>query len=93
MEFIKPKKETRKKLVCDLSLRTTSILEHYSKYTQYTVDEVLDKFLLNILDDAQFIEWANKQRYNKKILAALYGVSDEATSEEIIADETSPINK
>ncbi|MDK0792672.1 hypothetical protein P5E48_05370 [Clostridium perfringens] len=29
-------------------------------------------FLLNLLEDKEFIEWVNKQNYNKKILASLY---------------------
>lgn len=77
MNYIKPKRANKKKINLELSTRTISILEYYSKYTQYSNEEILDEFLLNLLDDTDFIEWIGKQRYNKKILASLY----EATSE------------
>lgn len=72
MDYIKPKNLNKKTVKLELSSRSVSILEYYSRYTEYSQDEILDMFLLNLLDDEMFIEWINKQRYNKKILALLY---------------------
>lgn len=91
MNFVKPRKTTKKTISCELSLRTVSILDYYSRYTQYSIDEILDKFLLNILDDENFIAWVNKQRYNKKIVAALYSTPD-AIIEEADTNEAPKID-
>ena len=88
MKYIKPKKENKKKVSLELSTRTLSILEYYSKYTQYSQEEILDMFLLNLLEDTDFIEWVNKQRYNKKILASLY---DTISDLELKDNETKEI--
>ena len=88
MKYIKPKKENKKKVSLELSTRTLAILEHYSKYTHYSEEEILDMFLLNLLDDIDFIEWVNKQRYNKKILASLY---DTISDSELKNNETKEI--
>ena len=45
-------------------------------------------FLLNLLEDIDFIEWVNKQRYNKKILASLY---DTISDSELKDNETKEI--
>ena len=79
------KKENKKKVSLELSTRTLAILEHYSKYTQYNQGEILDIFLLNLLEDSDFIEWVNKQRYNKKLLASLY---DTINDSELNYNET-----
>ena len=88
MKYIKPKKENKKKVSLELSTRTLAILEHYSKYTQYSQEEIQDMFLLNLLEDTDFIEWVNKQRYNKKILASLY---DTISDSELKDNETKEI--
>ena len=85
MKYIKPKKENKKKVSLELSTRTLAILENYSKYTQYNQGEILDIFLLNLLEDTGFIEWVSKQRYNKKILTSLY---DNINDSELNDNET-----
>lgn len=72
LDYIKPKNLTKKTIDIELSTRTIAILEYYSRYTQYKQGEILDMFLLNLLEDEMFLEWIDRQRYNKKILALLY---------------------
>lgn len=72
LDYIKPKNITKKTINIELSSRTFHILDYYSRYTQYPQGEVLDMFLLNLLKDEMFLEWVNRQRYNKKILSSLY---------------------
>lgn len=66
MKFIKPK-TIKKKINWSISEKTLTILNYYSKYSQYEEEEVVDMFLENLLTDKGFIEWINKQRYKKKI--------------------------
>lgn len=70
MKFIKPK-TTKKKVNWNISEKTLTILNYYSKYSQYEEEEVVDMFLENLLADKGFIEWISKQRYKKKIEAML----------------------
>ena len=66
MKFIKPK-TIKKKINWCISEKTLTILNYYSKYSQYEEEEVVDMFLENLLTDKGFIEWISKQRYKKKI--------------------------
>lgn len=70
MKFIKPK-TTKKKVTWEISDKTLTILNYYSKYSQYSEEEIVDMFLENLLEDDGFIEWINKQRYKKRIEAIL----------------------
>lgn len=72
MEFIKPK-SPKQKLSLSLSKRTIDVLNWYSKYNNYSIDDIVDKFMLNIKNDEDFIEWVLKQRNNKKILDLVQG--------------------
>lgn len=95
IDFVTPRKKTKSKREFELNNRTISILEYYSRYTQYSEGEVLDIFILNLLKDESFIEWANKQRYNKRILAAIYDIDEsevpDGNNKESNSDETTPI--
>ncbi|MCL6574131.1 MAG: hypothetical protein K6T88_21050 [Bacillus sp. (in: Bacteria)] len=71
MEFIKPKKHKTKKSEWLLSERALNIVKYYAEYTGYTEDEVLEKFLTNILLDKEFEKWINNKRNNKRILKDL----------------------
>jgi hypothetical protein len=66
MKFIKPK-TIKKKVNWSISEKTLDILDYYSKYSQYKIEEVVDMFLENLLADKGFVDWINKQRYKKKI--------------------------
>lgn len=84
MKFIKPK-TTKKKVTWEISDKTLTILNYYSKYSQYSEEEIVDMFLENLLEDEGFIEWINKQRYKKRIEAILQDcelISQMANTEE-----------
>jgi len=74
MEFIKPKK-SKTKVSFTISENTYDILALYAKYTNYTEDEVLDMFLLNLARDKSFIEWIKKQRNRKRMISILAGIN------------------
>jgi hypothetical protein len=82
MEYIKPKKP-KSKVSFTISENTYDILALYAKYTRYTEDEVLDKFLLNLARDKNFIEWIKKQRNRKRMIAIL---EDADSYESIVGD-------
>lgn len=82
IEFVTPRKMAKSKREIELNNKTISILEYYARYAQYSEGEILDRFLPNLLKDAAFIEWAKKQRYNKRILAAIYGIAESEVSDE-----------
>lgn len=66
MNFIKPKTQ-KSKVNWEISENTLLLIEYYAKYTGYSPDEVVDKFLENLSGDDVFAEWANSQRYSKKL--------------------------
>lgn len=78
MKYIQPK-TTKQKVSFSLSQRTYQILSLYAKYTKYTEDEVVDMFLLNLSEDVKFLEWAQRQRNNKRIIALLQGADSYET--------------
>lgn len=67
MEFIKPKKTQGRKVNWIVSEHTRAIVKYYAQYTEYSEDEVVDKFLKNLLKDEGFMEWIQKKRFNKRI--------------------------
>lgn len=71
MQFIEPKKRLEKKADWRVSEHTKLTVKHYSEYTGYTEDEVVDLFLKNILDDQNFMDWINQKRRNKRIVQQL----------------------
>lgn len=71
MNFIKPKNKNVEKVDWLLSERTRAIVKYYAEYTEYGESEVVDKFLLNILEDKDFIAWIEKKRNNRRIVKQL----------------------
>lgn len=71
MNFIKPKNKNVEKVDWLLSERARAIVKYYAEYTEYSESEVVDKFLLNILEDKDFISWIEKKRNNRRIVKQL----------------------
>ncbi|MBZ9533987.1 hypothetical protein KGR20_06890 [Cytobacillus oceanisediminis] len=71
MNFIKPKNKNVEKVDWLLSERTRAIVKYYAEYTEYSESEIVDKFLLNILEDKDFIGWIEKKRNNRRIVKQL----------------------
>lgn len=71
MKFIKPKNKNAEKVDWLLSERTRAIVKYYAEYTEYSESEVVDKFLVNILDDKDFVQWIEKKRNNRRIVKQL----------------------
>jgi DNA relaxase NicK len=71
MNFIKPKNKNVEKVDWLLSERTRAIVKYYAEYTEYSESEVVDKILLNILEDKDFIDWIEKKRNNRRIVKQL----------------------
>lgn len=90
MKFIKPK-TTKKKVTWEISDKTLTILNYYSKYSQYSEEEIVDMFLENLLEDEGFIEWINKQRYKKRIEAILQDC--ELVSQMVVAEPKSQLEE
>lgn len=90
MKFIKPK-TTKKKVTWEISDKTLTILNYYSKYSQYSEEEIVDMFLENLLEDEGFIEWINKQRYKKRIEAILQDC--ELVSQMAVAETKSQLEE
>ncbi|MCM3730626.1 hypothetical protein M3196_02955 [Fictibacillus nanhaiensis] len=68
MEFIEPRNINADKVDWLISERVRAIVSYYAEYTEYTESDVVDKLLLNILDDDKFIEWIKAKRNNKRII-------------------------
>ncbi|WP_078408871.1 hypothetical protein [Priestia abyssalis] len=71
MKFIKPKNNNSDNVDWLISERVRAIVNYYSEYTEYTESEVVDKILINLLDDEDFIEWIKNKRNNKRIIKQL----------------------
>ncbi|MCA0990001.1 hypothetical protein [Pseudalkalibacillus hwajinpoensis] len=67
MEFIEPKKQLENKVDWRVSGHTKAIIKYYSEYTGYDENEVVDRFLKNLLDDKDFVGWAKSKRRNKRM--------------------------
>jgi hypothetical protein len=78
MKFIEPKKKRADKVDWKISERTRSIVKYYAEYTEFTEDEIIDEFLLNLLNDKKFLKWVEGKRYNKRILAQIFDVEEDA---------------
>ena len=70
MKYLPPK-PIKSTVDWEISDTTLSLIEHYAKYTKYSEAEVVDLFMTNLASDENFIEWANGQRYSKKLKALL----------------------
>lgn len=82
MKFIEPKNNNSDNVDWLISERVRAIVNYYAEYTEYTESEVVDKILINILDDKDFIEWIKNKRNNKRIIKQLD--IEDLTKEEAI---------
>jgi hypothetical protein len=71
LKFIKPKNNRADKVDWLISERVRGIVKTYAEYTEYSESEVVDTFLLNILDDKDFLNWIENRRNNRRIVKQL----------------------
>ena len=71
MKFIKPKNNNADGVDWLISERARAIIKTYAEYTGYSESEVVDVFLLNLLDDKDFIKWIENKRNNRRIIKQL----------------------
>jgi hypothetical protein len=71
LKFIKPKNNKIENVDWLISERVRAIVKTYAEYTEYSESEVVDMFLLNILDDKDFIKWIENKRNNRRIVKQL----------------------
>jgi hypothetical protein len=72
LEFISPKNKNAKEVNWKISERTRAMVSYYAEYSEYSEEEVVDKFLQrNLIKDEQFIEWIKSKRNNKRMLKAI----------------------
>ena len=72
MEFIKPRQKLCTSVTWEVSDRTKSIVKYYAEYTGISEDEVVDRFLTNLLGDEDFQAWIKGRRRKKRIMQQLY---------------------
>ncbi|NHM31983.1 hypothetical protein [Neobacillus terrae] len=80
MKFIKPKNNNATNVDWLISERVRAIVKTYAEFTEYSESEVVDIFLLNILDDKDFLNWIEGRRNNKRIIKQLQ-IEDSVESE------------
>lgn len=71
MKFIKPKNNKVENVDWLISERVRAIVKTYAEYTEYSESEIVDTFLLNLLDDKEFIKWIENKRNNRRIVKQL----------------------
>ena len=69
--FIKPKEQLKQNLNVKISNDAHIIINEYAYYTNYDLDLLLDKMIMYLLNDDDFIKSIKKKRFNKKILDIL----------------------
>lgn len=72
MEFIEPRQKLGSPVSWSVSDRTKSIVKYYAEYAEYTEDEIVDRFLVNLLEDEKFKKWINVRRRKKRMMQQLY---------------------
>jgi len=72
MKYIKPRKGYDQKTPWRVSKHTLYAVRYYAQYVNRPEDEVVDRFLKNLLDDPDFLEWVHSKRRNKRMLAQLF---------------------
>jgi hypothetical protein len=88
MKPIKPKYSDTIEVKWNISKRSKEIISQYAKYTKYEESELIDKLILDILEDVDFVEWLKARRYNKKINKLIFdncpynSLDEENTHEE-----------
>ncbi|MFZ3588065.1 hypothetical protein ACOI1C_02070 [Bacillus sp. DJP31] len=48
-----------------VSERVRSLVKSYAEYTEYNENDVVNEFLLNLLEDKDFIKWIENKRQSK----------------------------
>jgi hypothetical protein len=76
MDFLKPKRKLGSKAEWFVSNRTKSIVKYYAEYAGVSEDEAVDHFLLNILKNEEFLDWAKTKRRNARIMKQLFPGGD-----------------
>jgi len=71
MKFIKPKNQNAEKVDWLISERVRNIVKSYAEYTEHNESEVVNLFLLNLLEDEDFIAWIERKRNNRRIVKQL----------------------
>lgn len=71
LKFIEPKNLKTSKVNWSLPQKTIRLVEHYAEYTGYSEEEVVARFLDNLLLDENFKEHIKKKRNNRRILKDL----------------------
>lgn len=80
MKFIKPKNHNAEKVEWLVSERARNLVKAYAEYTEYSESEVVNQFLLNLLEDEGFIEWIESKRNNRRLVKQL-------EIEDLVGDE------
>ena len=70
MEFLKPK-NAKSKVTFDISDETYDILAIYSKYSYYSIDEIVDSFMVNLLLDNKLKSWVENNHDSKALQSLL----------------------
>ncbi|QST01407.1 hypothetical protein IMZ31_19810 (plasmid) [Pontibacillus sp. ALD_SL1] len=71
MKFIKPKNLNSENVDWLISERARAVVKSYAEYTEHTESEIVNEFLLNILEDEDFIEWIDSKRNNRRLIQQL----------------------
>lgn len=71
LKFIEPKNLKTSKVNWSLPQKTIRLVEHYAEYTGYSEEEIVARFLDNLLLDENFKEHIKKKRNNRRILKDL----------------------
>lgn len=67
VKFIEPLYKNAEEVDWRISERVRHLISYYSEYTERTESEIVDTFLLNLLEDEKFLEWIKSKRSNKRI--------------------------
>ncbi|WP_353654044.1 hypothetical protein [Bacillus sp. ISL-55] len=71
MKFIEPRNINADKVDWLISERARAVVSYYAEYTEYTESDVVDKLLIHLLEDENFIEWIKNKRNNKRVIKQL----------------------
>lgn len=91
--FVEPKQELGYPLEVKVSHDAHVIINEYAKYTKYDLDILLDKIILNLINDENFIKYAKSKRFNKKIQQVLEKHDIESNKDFIEVDDETPFDK
>lgn len=72
MVYIKPKVIGEAKATWKISPQAKAVVTYYANYTGYSEDEIVDKVLLDLRNDPDFINWLESKRRNKRAMARIF---------------------